>query len=92
MKAYKYKMYSKAKSGLIDNQIDRFGILYNHCIALYRRYYKLFKKNPSKFAVMTHMAKMKHRERWERIFKGFRCTSGSATCRQNRQVVSSVLP
>ena len=70
MKAYKYKMYSKAKGGLIDNQIDRFGILHNHCIALYRRYYKLFKKNPSKFAVMTHMVKMKHRERWERIFNG----------------------
>ena len=63
-------MYSKAKDGQIDNQIDRFGILYNHCVALYRRYYKLFKKNPSKFAVMTHLAKIKHRERWEGIFKG----------------------
>ena len=70
MKAYKYKMYSKAKCGLIDNQIDRFGILHNHCVALYRRYYKLFKKNPSKYAVMSHMAKMKHRERWDGIFKG----------------------
>ena len=70
MKTYKYKMYSKAKGGRIENQIDRFGILYNHCIALHRRYYKLFKNQPHRYAMSTHLAKIKHLKRWEGIFKG----------------------
>ena len=49
MKSYRYKMYTKAKDGHLDNQIDRFGIVYNHCIALHRRYYKLTGKLLSKY-------------------------------------------
>lgn len=69
MKTYKYKLYSKAKNGCLDNQIDRFGIVYNHCIALHKRYYRLSKKPLNKYQLMAHLVKLKHRGKWEGIFK-----------------------
>lgn len=70
MKTYKYKMYSKAKDGQIDNQIDRFGILYNHCIALHRRYYRLTGKHIDKARLQHHLARIKYRQRWIPICHG----------------------
>ena len=70
MKAYSYKLYTKAKDGVLDNQIDRFGIVYNHCIALHRKYYKLTGKLLNRYELMSHLAKMKHRPKWEEIFDG----------------------
>ena len=63
-------MYTKAKDGVLDNQIDRFGIVYNHCIALHRKYFKLMGKLLNRFELMSHLAKMKHRPKWEGIFDG----------------------
>lgn len=68
MKTYKYKLYSKAKDGSIDNLIDRFGIVYNHCIALHKRYYKLTGKQLNKFQLMSHLAKLSHRPHYESLF------------------------
>ena len=70
MKTYRYKLYTKAKDGILDNQIDRFGIVYNHCIALHRRYFKLTGKYLNKYQLMSHLAKISHRSRWEEIFNG----------------------
>ena len=70
MKTYRYKMYTKAKDGILDNQIDRFGIVYNHCIALHKRYFKLTGKYLNKYQLMSHLAKISHRSRWEEIFNG----------------------
>ena len=69
MKTYKYKLYTKAKDGVLDNQIDRFGIVYNHCIALHRKYYKFFGKQLNKYQLMSHLTKLKHKKRWESIFE-----------------------
>ena len=63
-------MYSNAKDGHLDNQIDRFGIVYNHCIALHRKYYRLAGKHLSRFDLMLHLTKIKHRPKWRDIFKG----------------------
>ena len=70
MKTYRYKMYTKAKDGRLGNQIDRFGIVYNHCIALHRRYYKLTGKSLSRYDLMTHLTKLKRRSKWLSIFSG----------------------
>ena len=70
MKTYKYKMYTKTKDGHLDNQIDRFGIVYNHCIALHRRYYKLTGKSLNRYELTAHLARIKHRPKWESIFEG----------------------
>ena len=70
MKTYGYKLYTKAKDGYLGSQIDRFGIVYNHCIALHRRYYKLTKKSLPRFSLMSHLTKLKRRGKWEEIFSG----------------------
>ena len=70
MKTYRYKMYTKAANGVLDNQIDRFGIVYNHCIALHRRFYKLTGKSLNRFSLCNHIARIKHRPHWENIFDG----------------------
>lgn len=69
MKPYRYKLYTKAKDGVLDNQIDRFGVVYNHCIALHRKYFKLTGKLLSKYDLMSHLARIKHRPKWEPIFE-----------------------
>lgn len=70
MKTYRYKMYTKAKDGRLGNQIDRFGIVYNHCIALHRRYYKLTGKSLSGYDLTTHLTKLKRRSKWLGVFAG----------------------
>ena len=69
MKTYKYKLYSKAKNGILDNQIDRFGIVYNHCIAFHRRYYQFTGKQLGKYQLMSHLTKLSHRDHWKDIFE-----------------------
>ena len=74
MKAYKYKLYTKAKDGYLDSVIDRFGIVYNFCIALHRRlderYYRVFHKKLGSYAMNKHITKLKQRPKFESIFKG----------------------
>ena len=70
MKAYRYKLYTKAKDGVLDKQIDRFGIVYNHCIALHRKFFHLTGKMFGKYDLMTHLARIKHRPKWKAIFEG----------------------
>ncbi len=70
MKTYRYKLYTNAKDGFLGNQLDRFGIVYNHCIALHRRYYKFSGKLLNKYKLMSHLAKLSHRRKWEGVFKG----------------------
>ena len=74
MKTYKYKLYTKAKDGYLDSVIDRFGIVYNFCIALHRRlherYYRLFHKKLNSYAIKKHITKLKQRPKFESIFKG----------------------
>lgn len=63
-------MYTKAKDGRLGNQIDRFGTVYNHCIALHRRFYKLTGRSLSYYALANHLAIIKHRPKWKPIFDG----------------------
>ena len=84
MRNWKYKMYTNAKKGRLDNQLDRFGIVYNHCIALLKKYYDLKKeKNEglpegeqdkatyiSSYDMKRHLTRIKHRPKWEPIFEG----------------------
>ena len=86
--AYKYKVYSQNR-----NHRKRLGELlrtaawiYNHCIALLKRYYRLFHKSLSKPRLQAHIAKMKQRcyKQWglvnsmaaqqiaDRIYEGYR--------------------
>ena len=57
---YKYKLYSLCdRNKYLHNEIDAFAGVYNHFIALQKRYYRRYKKYPSKFTLMKHLVKLK---------------------------------
>ncbi len=45
--------------------IDISANIYNHLIALHKRYYKLFGKKPNKYAIQKHLTKLKKLKRYE---------------------------
>ena len=63
MTSFKYKLYPCDHSN-IDRQINVACFIYNHCIALKKRYYKRFKKSLSISKLKAHIAKIKHRGRF----------------------------
>lgn len=59
MKTYKFKLYSSKRNKKLHRQINIAGSIYNHCIALHRRYYRIFKKSLTTFSLSKHLAKLK---------------------------------
>ena len=56
---YKYKLYKTKRLRKIDEIINIAGAIYNHCIALHKRYYKLYGKCLSKYQLQKHLTKLK---------------------------------
>lgn len=56
---YKYKLYRTKRLKKIDEVINIAGIIYNHCIALHKRYYKLYGKYLNKYQLQKHLTKLK---------------------------------
>ena len=70
MKTYCFKLYNSKKNRNLKNKINIAGIIYNHCVALHRRYYRLFHKSLNKFALQKHLTKLKRQEKfsyWDKI-------------------------
>jgi len=65
MKALKFKLYQSKKNVHLHHQIDISGIIWNHCIALHRRYYKLTGKYINVYAMQKHIAKLKRLPKYE---------------------------
>ena len=69
--AYKYKVYSQNRNH--QKRLEEFlrtaAWIYNHCIALHKRYYKLYHKTLPKAKLQSHIAKMKNRcyKQWELV-------------------------
>jgi len=59
VKTYKFKLYRSKKHKALHHQINISGLIYNHGIALHRRYYKLTGKGLNKFVLMKHVTKLK---------------------------------
>lgn len=59
VKTYKFKLYRSKKNKYLHQQINVAGLIYNHCIALHRRYYKLTGKSLNSYALMKHITKLK---------------------------------
>ena len=49
MKTFKFKLYRSKKTRRLDHQLWVACKVYNHAIALHRRYWKLYHKSLSKF-------------------------------------------
>jgi putative transposase len=59
VKTYKFKFYQSKKNKHLHQQIDIAGLIYNYCIALHRRYYKLTGKSLNQYELMKHITKLK---------------------------------
>ena len=59
MKTYKFKLYQHKRNRHLKRQINLAGIIYNHCIALHRRYYRLYGKTLNVYQLMKHITKLK---------------------------------
>ena len=60
VKTYKFKLYRSKKNKALHQQIDIAGIIWNHSIALHKRYYRLTGKGLNMYALQKHLAKLKH--------------------------------
>lgn len=60
MKAYKFKLYeNQRRNRHLHNQINIASQIYNHLIALHKRYYRRFGKYPSAYRIKIHITKLK---------------------------------
>ena len=59
MKTYKFKLYSNHGNRELHKTIDGHAHVWNHCIALQRRYYAVYGKYISKFRLINHISKLK---------------------------------
>ena len=69
--AYRYKVYSQNRNHRkrLEEFLRTAAWIYNHCIALHRRYYRLYKKSLPKAKLQSHIARMKKRcyPSWELV-------------------------
>jgi putative transposase len=69
-RTYKFKLYQSKQNKHLHQQIDIAGLVYNHCITLHRRYYRLFGKSLSQYDLMKHLTKLKKLPRyshWQKV-------------------------
>ncbi len=66
LKTYKYKLYKTKKLKRLHGLLDISADIYNHSIALHKRYYRLYHKSLNKFVLQKHITKLKRLSRYNR--------------------------
>ena len=59
MNTYKFKLYSNHGNCELHKTIDGHAHVWNHCVALQRRYYAIYGKYIGKFRLINHISKLK---------------------------------
>jgi putative transposase len=68
MRTLKFKLYNHKRNRFLKRSINAAGVIYNHCIALHRRYYRMFKKHLHSAKLQAHIAKLRKRnEFWQSV-------------------------
>jgi putative transposase len=68
MKTYQFKLYQHKRNKHLHCAINASSNIYNHCIALHKRYYRLFGKHLNKNKLMKHLAKLRNKnEYWQLV-------------------------
>ncbi|MGL5871490.1 MAG: RNA-guided endonuclease InsQ/TnpB family protein [Xenococcaceae cyanobacterium] len=68
MKTYQFKLYRHKRNKHLHRAINAASYIYNHCIALHKRYYRLFKRHLNKNQLMKHIAKLRNKnEYWQLV-------------------------
>lgn len=58
-KTFKYRLYHNRRNKRLHQRIDIAGIIWNHMVALQRRYYRLAGKYISRYQMQKHIAKLR---------------------------------
>ncbi len=61
MKTLKLKLYSHKRNRYLKRSINAAGVIYNHCIALHKRYYRMWGKHLNCGKLQAHIAKLRKR-------------------------------
>ena len=69
MKTFCFKLYHSEHNYNLMKQINIAGLVYNHCIALHKRYYRLYGKYIIAYQLMKHLTKLKRTKRFAYIRK-----------------------
>ena len=67
MKTFCFELYHSRHNSILHKQINAAGLIYNHCIALHKRYYRLYKKHLDKNNLQKHLVKLKKNEKFSYI-------------------------
>ena len=59
MKTIKQKLYRTKRVKYLEKHLNVAAYIYNHCIALYKRYYKIYGKYINKARMQAFVAKLK---------------------------------
>jgi putative transposase len=54
-----YKLYKAKRNAQLHYEINIGGVIHNHCIALHKRYYRMYGKCLSPHYLKVHIAKLK---------------------------------
>ena len=61
IKTYKFKLYQNKKNKHLNDSIDIAAAIWNYCIAMHRRYYRVFGKYIPANRLKTHLVKVKRK-------------------------------
>ena len=61
MKTLKFKLYSHKRNCHLKRSINAAGVIYNHVVALHRRYYRMWGKHLNCAKLQAHIAKLRKR-------------------------------
>ncbi|WP_096620401.1 RNA-guided endonuclease InsQ/TnpB family protein [Calothrix sp. NIES-3974] len=61
MRTLRFKLYEHKRNKHLKRMINASGVIYNHCIALHRRYYRMWGKHLSCAKLQSHIAKLRKR-------------------------------
>lgn len=68
IKTYKYKLYNRDALKYLGNILVIASHIYNHCIALHRKYYILYHKHLNKYVLFNHLTKLKKKHiEWKTV-------------------------
>lgn len=101
MRTYVFKAYRSKRNRKLHDQINVAASIWNHCIALHKRYYRRFQKHLNQFRLMKQITKLKKLQRYshwkklgsqaaqdivQRIEKGYKAFFKSLRDRSSRKV------
>ncbi|WP_371418149.1 RNA-guided endonuclease InsQ/TnpB family protein [Anabaena sp. UHCC 0253] len=68
MKTLKFKLYEHKRNRHLKRMINAAGVIYNHCIALHKRYYRMWGKHLNCTKLQSHIAKLRKRNSfWQSV-------------------------